>query len=221
MQDHYGEIFVTFKQKEETLKESEEQFRTLADSIPNLAWWANADGYIIWYNRRWYEYTGTTPKQMEGWGWQSVHDQQRLPKVLERWKASIATGEPFDMEFPLRGADGVLRPFLTRVVPLKDSAGLVLRWFGTNTDISEQKQAEEALRQSEERYRNLFNTMDEGFCIIEMLFDADDRPVDYRFLEINPAFEKQTGLHEAKGKLMSELASAHEKHWYEIYGKIA
>ncbi len=212
---------MTFKQKKETLKESEEQFRTLADSIPNLAWWANSDGYIIWYNRRWYEYTGTTPEQMEGWGWQSVHDPQMLPKVLERWKASIATGEPFDMEFPLRGADGVFHPFLTRVLPLKDSAGLILRWFGTNTDISEQKQAEEALRQSEERYHNLFNTMDEGFCIIGMIFDAEDRPVDYRFLEINPAFEKQTGLHEAKGKLMSELAPAHEKHWFEIYGKIA
>ena len=73
---------------EQSLRESEQQFRTLADAIPNLAWWANADGYITWYNRRWYEYTGTTPQQMEGWGWQSVHDPQALPAVLERWKAS-------------------------------------------------------------------------------------------------------------------------------------
>ena len=128
---------------DDKLQKSAEQFRTLADSIPNLAWWANGDGYITWYNRRWYEYTGTTPEQMEGWGWQSVHDPNVLPKVLERWKASIATGEPFDMELPLRGADGVFHPFLTRVQPLKDSAGLVLRWFGTNTDISALKQAEE------------------------------------------------------------------------------
>ena len=95
----------------------------LAESISNLAWWANGDGYITWYNRRWYEYTGTTPEQMEGWGWQSVHDPNVLPKVLERWKESLATGEPFDMEFPLRGADGVFRPFLTRIMPVKDSAG--------------------------------------------------------------------------------------------------
>jgi PAS domain S-box-containing protein len=125
------------------LRESEQQFRTLAESIPNLAWWANSDGYITWYNRRWYEYTGTTPDQMEGWGWQSVHDPQILPAVLERWKASIAAAQPFNMTFPLRGADGVFRPFLTRVMPLKDAQGRVQQWFGTNTDVSEQILAEE------------------------------------------------------------------------------
>jgi len=134
------------KQAEQELRESEEQFRTLADSIPNLAWWANADGYLTWYNQRWYEYTGTTPQQMEGWGWQSVHDPAALPAVLERWKASLASGEPLDMTFPLRGADGVFRPFLTRVIPLKDAQGRVQRWFGTNTDVSEQQEAQEAVR---------------------------------------------------------------------------
>src|ERR1035441_8386312 len=130
-----------------SMRESERQFRTLADSIPNLACWANGDGYITWYNQRWYNYTGTTPKEMEGWGWQSVHDPQTLPTVLERWKASIATGEPFDMTFPLHGADGVFRPFLTRVMPLKDAQGRVQQWFGMNTDVSEQKKAEETVRE--------------------------------------------------------------------------
>jgi PAS domain S-box-containing protein len=136
------------KQAEKSLKESEEQLRSLADSIPNLAWWANGDGFITWYNRRWYEYSGTTPEQMEGWGWQSVHDPGELPKVLERWQGSIATGAPFEMTFPLRGADGVFRPFLTRVIPLKDAAGRVLQWFGTNTDISVLKQAEDQIKAS-------------------------------------------------------------------------
>src|SRR6185369_12962995 len=80
---------------------------------------------------------------------------------------------------------------------------------------------DEALRQSEERYHTLFNSLIEGFCIIDVLFDADDHPVDYRFLEVNPAFEVQTGLRNAEGKLMRELAPDHEAHWFEIYGKVA
>ena len=78
-----------------------------------------------------------------------------------------------------------------------------------------------ALRASEERYRTLFNTLIEGFCIIEVLFDADGRASDYRFLEVNPAFEAQTGLHDAQGKLMRDLAPDHEAYWFEIYGKVA
>jgi PAS domain S-box-containing protein len=77
------------------------------------------------------------------------------------------------------------------------------------------------LTRAEERYRTLFDTMIEGFCIIEVVFDDSDRPLDYRFLEVNPAFEKQTGLHNAKGRLMRDLAPDHEDHWFEIYGNIA
>jgi PAS domain S-box-containing protein len=139
----------------EALRESEAQFRTLANAIPQLCWTAHADGWIFWYNQRWYEYTGTTPEQMEGWGWQSVLDPEARPNVLERWRGSVATGEPFDMVFPIRGADGVFRPFLTRIMPVCDRDGKVARWFGTNTDISEQRKTEEALRESEERLRQL------------------------------------------------------------------
>ena len=131
---------------EQALHQSEEKFRQMADTIPQLAWMARPDGDIFWYNRRWYEYTGTTPQQMERGGWQRVHDPQVLPTVLERWQESIASGAPFDMVFPLRGADGVFRPFLTRVNPLRGDDGRILNWFGTNTDISEQKQSENASR---------------------------------------------------------------------------
>ena len=125
---------------QEKLRESEEQFRNFADAMPQLAWIANGDGYIFWYNRRWYEYTGTVASQMEGWGWQVVHDPVELPGVLERWQASIRTGKPFEMTFPLRGADGCFRYFLTRVNPVRNAAGAIVRWFGTNTDVQDQKQ---------------------------------------------------------------------------------
>jgi PAS domain S-box-containing protein len=130
---------------EVALRDSEQRFQTMLNGIPQLAWMAKADGSLFWYNQRWYEYTGTTSEQMEGWGWQSVHDSEFLPKVLERWKASIAAGTAFEMEFPLRAADGSFGTFLTRVVPLKDADCRVVRWFGTNTDISERARAEQGL----------------------------------------------------------------------------
>jgi PAS domain S-box-containing protein len=134
------------KHAEEALHESEERFRSMANSIPQLAWVARADGFIYWYNQRWYEYTGTKPEQMEGWGWQIVHDPEVLPNVMEKWTGSIASGQPFEMSFPLRGADGKFRTFLTRVEPWKDSDGMVMQWFGTNTNVDTLKQAEEKIR---------------------------------------------------------------------------
>jgi PAS domain S-box-containing protein len=130
----------------EALHESERQFRSLADSIPNLCWMAEADGHIFWYNQKWYDFTGTTPADMEGWGWQSVHDPDVLPSVIERWGESLATGRSFEMIFPLRAASGDFRVFLTRVQPVRDQLGTIVRWFGTNTDITDQQRAEAELQ---------------------------------------------------------------------------
>jgi PAS domain S-box-containing protein len=140
---------------------------------------------------------------------------------VEKWQRAHATGQPWEDTFPLRGRDGTYRWFLSRVVPICDEASAVVRWFGTNTDITEMMKVETALRYSEERYRTLYESIDEGFCVIHVLFDEDQTPVDYVFLEVNPAFEKQTGLHSARGRRMREIAPKHEQHWFDLYGHIA
>ncbi len=134
------------REAEEAARLSELQFRTLADSIPQLAWTARPDGHISWYNRRWFEYTGATPAEMEGWGWQSVHDPAELPRILQRFRASLDSGEPWEDSFPLRGHDGEMRWHLSRALPVRDDQGRIVCWCGTNTDISDQRRIEAELR---------------------------------------------------------------------------
>ncbi len=110
-------------------------FRVIADAVPQMMWSALPDGWIDWYNARWYEYTGQTRDEAAGWGWQSVHHPEDLPGVMDAWPGCIASGEPFEMEFRLRRADGVFRWFLTRAIPVRDADATVVRWYGSNTDI--------------------------------------------------------------------------------------
>ncbi|MBW3497132.1 ATP-binding protein [Janthinobacterium sp. NKUCC08_JDC] len=144
------------KATEETLRHSEEDLRALANSIPQLAWIASFDGTIAWYNQRWHDYTGTTAEQMAGDGWSIAYDAQHLPPMLQAWKAALRDGTPFEMEFPIRGADGQYRWFLTRANPVRDQGGQLLRWFGTSTDVDQVKRAQEALR-DETRVLELLN----------------------------------------------------------------
>ncbi|MDQ3366395.1 MAG: PAS domain S-box protein [Myxococcota bacterium] len=131
-------------------------FRALFDLMPQLGWTARADGFIEFYNRGWYEYTGTTYEVMQGWGWRDVHRPDLLPVVVERWQRSLATGEPFEMEFPLRRHDGVFRWFLTRVSPIHDDAQTIIGWVGINTDIHDRR---EASSQSDQSYRLLLQSV--------------------------------------------------------------
>jgi len=99
---------------------------------------------------------------MEGWGWQSVHDPEVLPKVLEGWREAIANGQPFEMEFPLLGADGTFRIFLTRVQPINDAQGRLVQWFGTNTDVEELKRMERSLRDTQTRLNSTSQQVPSG-----------------------------------------------------------
>jgi PAS domain S-box-containing protein len=135
--------------------ESETRFRELADNISQFAWTADQSGRIYWYNQRWYDYTGTTLEEMQGWGWQKVHHPDHVERVVQRIRHSFETGTAWEDTFPLRGRDGNYRWFLSRALPIRNEAGEVIRWFGTNTDITEQIEAENALRESEARFREL------------------------------------------------------------------
>lgn len=128
------------------LTDSERQFRMLANNIPQLAWIADTDGSIFWYNDRWYDYTGTTLDQMFGWGWTGVHHPDHVERVKSRIQQSWDTGAEWEDTFPLRGRDGSYRWFLSRAKPLRDDDGKIWRWFGTNTDITDQRQSEETIR---------------------------------------------------------------------------
>jgi PAS domain S-box-containing protein len=135
------------------LQQETQKFHQLANTIPQLAWMANPDGEIHWYNKRWYEYTGTHFEQMEEWGWEQVLHPAFLSAVRTSWNESVTTGKPFEMAFPLRAADGSYYTFFTTALPLRDATGKVIQWFGTNTDVTPLEEAENALRESQTRLK--------------------------------------------------------------------
>lgn len=128
------------------LEDSERMFRSLANNIPQLAWITDADGYIFWYNDRWYDYTGTTLDEMKGWGWTKVHHPDHVERVKARFQKSLDAGQDWEDTFPLRGKDGEYRWFLSRAQAVLDPQGRVWRWFGTNTDITAERENEQQIR---------------------------------------------------------------------------
>jgi PAS domain S-box-containing protein len=160
-------------------------FRELFDLMPQLGWMARPDGYIDFYNRGWYEYTGTTFEDMAGWGWQSVHDPSRLATVAERWAASIATGADFEMTFPLRRHDGVFRWFLTRGRPIRDAQGSIVRWVGINTDVTVVRELRDSLERERVNLRELFE--------LAPAFMARLRAPNHVFEEANPSYMRLVG----------------------------
>ena len=135
------------KEFEKQLAVSEQRFRALADNMAQLAWMADGTGHIFWYNRRWFEYTGTTLDEVAGWGWQKVHHPDHVERVVTKISAHFKSGEDWEDTFPLRSANSEYRWFLSRARPIRDDAGRVQLWCGTNTDITDQRHASSRLRQ--------------------------------------------------------------------------
>jgi len=198
----------------------EQQFRTLANSISQLAWMADGEGNIFWYNDRWYDYTGTTLEEMKGWGWQKVHHPDEVDRVVERIKVAFATGEPWEDTFPLRSKTGEYRWFLSRALPITDEEGRVVRWFGTNTDITEQRELEQALRASRDELKQRITDHTAELSRVNeilrsILSNMGDAVVvadkDGDFLVFNPAAERMFG----SGAM--QMPSTEWSHRYGLY----
>ncbi|CAO3409555.1 PAS domain-containing protein [Azospirillum largimobile] len=170
------------RRTEALLRENEEQFRSLADLIPQLTWMADAGGAIYWYNQRWYDFTGTAPGETEGWNWRIVHHPDHVERASDGFFRAIRSGEPWEDTFPLRRHDGVYRWFLSRAVPVRGPGGRIQRWLGTNTDVTEQRRAEARVVEAERRLQLALNAARIGAWSWNL--DEDRIEADARLREI-------------------------------------
>lgn len=204
---------------ERDLRESEGRFRAFVTASSDVMYRMNADWSVI-QELTDRGFIGSTREPDHNWLGRYIHpgDQRMFTEALEQ---AIRAKTAFQLEHRVLRVDGSLDWTFSRAVPLLGPDGEIAEWFGTASDVTERKRAEEALRESEARYRSLFESIDEGFCVIEMLHDEQGRPVDYRFIEVNPVFEKQAGMREATGKRMLEFVPGIEAHWLESYDRVA
>ncbi|HEY9604248.1 MAG TPA: PAS domain S-box protein [Allocoleopsis sp.] len=214
-------------QVEAALRQSEERFRHMADNAPVMIWVTDSTGSCTYLNQGWYDFTGQTEETGLGFGWfDAVHPEDReFSKNV--FLSAIHRQEAFRLEYRLRRQDGKYRYCIDTASPWLGADGEFKGYIGSVIDISDvyeelrlRKQAEEALRVSEERYRTLFENMNQGFCVAEVLFDEHNKPIDYRLLEINSVFEKHSGLKDAQGKTARELHPELEQYWIDLYGNV-
>jgi len=157
------------KHMEEALRESEGRYQSLIEAIPQQVWTARPDGTLDYVNQRVMDYFNCGPDDLLDWKWQSVLHPDDLPACLETWSQALRTGEPYEIEFRLlRASDRTYRWHLARAMPVKDASGRILKWFGTNTDITEGKRTEEALRRTQHQLRS---AMDERQQLAHDLHD--------------------------------------------------
>ncbi|WP_165250914.1 PAS domain S-box protein [Paludisphaera soli] len=208
------------RRAEDALRESEAQLREFADAAPAMLWATDEAGWCTFLSRGWYEFTGQGEEEGLGFGWlAAVHPEDR-PTAEAAFRDALARRGAYSFEHRLRRADGSYGWVIDAGRPRISAEGAFQGHVGSVIEISDRKAGEESLRRSEERYRTLFTSIDQGFCVVEVLFE-EGRGVDYRFVEANPVFESQTGLKEPAGRRALELVPDLEPHWAEAYGRVA
>lgn len=211
--------YLARRRSESATRESEERFRAFTSATSDVVYRMSSD----WTEMRYLqgrEFVADTLEPTLVWLDRYIHpdDQQRVTETIRQ---AVATRSVFELEHRVIRVDGSPGWAHSRAVPILDERGEIVEWFGAASDVNQRKRAEEALQLSELRYRTLFDSIDEGYCIIRVLFDAAGTPYDYHFEEVNQSFERQTGLRDVAGRSMRDIAPTHETHWYEIYGRIA
>jgi PAS domain S-box-containing protein len=204
------------KRAEEDLRLSEQRFRMALRNAPVSVAVQDLSLKYVWaYNQR-----TARPEEIVGRFDTDIFTPEEAAHLTAIKRRVIQDNVEVQEEMWLNRSSG---PRFLNVFwePIRDEGGKVVGVGNATVDLTAMKTAEDALRQSEERYRGLFNSMIEGFCVIEMIFDPDGKPVDYRFIEANPMFETLTGLKDVPGKRIREILPGNEEHWYEVYGKVA
>jgi len=198
----------TRQQAQAALLASEQDFRDLADSMPQIVWVTRPDGWNIYFNQQWMDYTGLTLEESAGHGWNKPFHPDDQQRAWDAWQHSTQHGATYSLECRLRRADGAYRWWLIRGVPARDANGQILKWIGTCTDIDTFKQMSLLLEESERQYRGLFETSPTPILIAEVASDANDQPGNYRFLKVNPAFERLVKTNAANliGRTVYEFA---------------
>lgn len=205
---------------ETALRKSEERFRTTANLVPDLLWDTEPDGATYWYNQQWMDYTGQSFEKAMGWGWTDVIHPDDLQVSLRRYADAVRNGAPLTMEHRIRRHDGQYRWFVVRALPLRDEKGNLVKMYAAATDMHAQRVAFDALRKSEEKYRSIFTSIDEGFVVCELLYDENGKPCDSLVMEANNSFHEMMQIENAVGKTAREIFPDVDDSWFEIYQQV-
>ncbi|PYT00631.1 MAG: hypothetical protein DMF63_06235 [Acidobacteria bacterium] len=209
------------KEAEKALRESERRFSRFMQHLPGLAWIKDLDGRYVYANESAERSFGVSGADLYGKTDEEIFPSQTAAQFRAHDNRAVESGSGIQIAEALVEDDGVIHHSIVSKFPITSADGRPTLIGGMAIDVTEQKQAEQALRESEEKYRTLFDSMDEGYCIIEVIFDENAEPVDYLFVEVNSAFERQAGMHEVTGKRMLEFVDDIEPHWLETYGRVA